>query len=1787
MVNASTIDTAKNEYVWRDKIGESRTVSADPASNFDIEEIRITANDTYIYFLIKSADITGIDIPHFAISIDTDTSLTDSQLPWIDDDSTATGSMGLGDEYSQKIRAERNIVICSSEAATTRVFLYADDGSSWYVPVSGDWEACASEPNNVFEFKIKRSDICLDNAKTFRFALASADNVIGNPQTIDTTEDYNPDSLDSMSIVRISTGSGTGQYHSDPANDLNAWDEEISDSDIDFWCQLSISADGTLSNNAPDVEASNPSPADNGKYSTDAKPPLSWTPGSDSDSGDYVTSYLLEFATHTDLGSNLGGAGEYGYRVNIGSSTSPSWTIPNDLKNDLTYYWRVFSRDACGTLSASPGVWSVKVDSVAPSAITALSALTGDSGGEVNLSWTATGDNDLSGALPAGSNFRIEYASWTAVVWSTNTATSGAGSYITISTAVSAGTICSRTVDSLTEGVTYYFRIWTADEIPNWSAISNAATAYAYVTPPAPPPDDGAMVVYYSTLSAVANIPQYRTLTEGTTTWSSVASANSVGHLVRYWQVLRNSPRENVKLLATLDHGDDLQTQRWTSSGWGTVQDIDLNVGGHAKRCFDLCYEHNSGDALLVYYDGTDTTPHYQTLAKGQSAWVDHGAVSPYEISGAPTWIRLESRLGSDAILLAAQDVNADLFAMLWDGSGWLQVSSTTLTTSLSHTNQCFDVACEYQSGNFMVVYGTPTVSVKYRRLLSGTTSWEAEGGLADADAAVRWVKLASEKRAGSNYIICGNLDDGNDLDVQVWDGSSWGTSVEVSATVESDAKRSFDVEWEATSEHRGIVVYAQNNSQDLRYGTIDGKTVNDIDGNSLDVDDITSDEPDTVRLCPDPYSDDIWAIYSVGHTASTATICAERWKGIAESSWDGAKKLTTTSYESDPYENFSIAYGTYPAPPAADTTPPCAISNLTAIAGSDDGEVTLTWTAPGDDGAGGNVSGGLYRIKAATYNITSANFGSVANNGYYSFTVDVSTSYNTQGTEHSYGFTGLYPGTTYYFAMKLRDENAANWASWSDTASSSDTAPAQDLAPPAPSNLTVQPGQNKISLTWTEVTGEPDLDYYKIYRDSSTPYNYADAYTITVDTGNSSYLDTGLSNTVTYYYKMTVVDLGDSGNGLFSHARESAFSNEKSTSPLGEMLTPEAFLVYFASSTNQVLRETPQCGSWSGSSWASGYDVKRITQTATGWYVVKKCPTADKWMFGIQDSAKVLNVMIYDETAKEWSAPKKLTTNISYAGSRGFDIEFEQQSGRAVIVYKDANTKIPQAVTWTDTGGWGTAFALSISTNGAGYVAWLELIPKPNSNDMLLMISDSYKDLSAHVWFATSTQTGSSILLDTELETYGQSCFDGAYEMQSGDAMVAWDNDTGQIRYRILSGSSWGAEQPGPQNIGVDIWWVRLVSDPKSDAMILGTLDGATPFDINVSSWNGTNWGTTTEVEASASVSTTRPFDIAWETSSGDGLVVFNDGTSVPKARRLSAGVWDGADTSASDVAAAPCCVQLVSDNNTDDIMLVTCNADATPDIYVQKWDGSSNSFGSAALITDNSSNKNGSAYSHNFAAAYPYVQPTDNTAPAAITTLSASTRTLTGEVALSWEAPGDDSWTGELGASDDVARFAIQYATYTEVSWSKDSADVTIDTYTVTPYDIQSYDFSLNSETTYYFRIWTRDEASAGNWSDISVGATVWCRIAPAAVTALSSLAEDNGDVQLSWIAPGDDGTTGSISDGQWKIRYSTISTVDWTTASSGWTDYDDKYEFLIDTSCAAISEHGKNINGLHGGE
>jgi len=125
-------------------------------------------------------------------------------------------------------------------------------------------------------------------------------------------------------------------------------------------------------------------------------------------------------------------------------------------------------------------------DSVAPSVVTSLTAETGSSISTVKLSWLSPGDDGTIGIIwndSVNSNsynwynsdmgrFRIDYATypktWNYVDYK-----------VEIATITSYGNFNSYIVSGLLDAVTYYFCVWTCDNVGNWSENSNISTATA------------------------------------------------------------------------------------------------------------------------------------------------------------------------------------------------------------------------------------------------------------------------------------------------------------------------------------------------------------------------------------------------------------------------------------------------------------------------------------------------------------------------------------------------------------------------------------------------------------------------------------------------------------------------------------------------------------------------------------------------------------------------------------------------------------------------------------------------------------------------------------------------------------------------------------------------------------------------------------------------------------------------------------------------------------------------------------------------------------------------------------------------------------------------------------------------------------------------------------------------------------------------------------------------------------------------------------------------------------
>ncbi len=227
-----------------------------------------------------------------------------------------------------------------------------------------------------------------------------------------------------------------------------------------------------------------------------------------------------------------------------------------------------------------------------------------------------------------------------------------------------------------------------------------------------------------------------------------------------------------------------------------------------------------------------------------------------------------------------------------------------------------------------------------------------------------------------------------------------------------------------------------------------------------------------------------------------------------------------------------TIAGNTLPPP---DTTPPAAVMDLVAVAQTPM-SLTLSWTAPGDDGDTGTAS--VYDLRYLTYPITAANW-------VWAIQARDEPDPLPAGQTQLFEATDLLPQTTYYFAMKTADE-LGNWSPLSNTATGTTEPASGDIIPP--SRITdLSAGSatmNSAVLTWT-ATGddyrEGTATTYDI-RYSTTAFSevtwdnalqVADIPAPLPSGSTQSHTVTGLSPGIIYYFGMKAADEVPNWSGL------------------------------------------------------------------------------------------------------------------------------------------------------------------------------------------------------------------------------------------------------------------------------------------------------------------------------------------------------------------------------------------------------------------------------------------------------------------------------------------------------------------------------------------------------------------------------------------------------------------------------------------------------------------------------
>ncbi len=194
---------------------------------------------------------------------------------------------------------------------------------------------------------------------------------------------------------------------------------------------------------------------------------ISWTsPGDDGNSGT-ADEYDIRYATSAITGVNWDAATQAtGEPSPQAAGQTESFTI-SGLDPSTQYYIAIKAADEVPNWSALSNVIAVSTldEDTSPERITSF-AISGSTNNSVSLAWTSPGDDDASGTA---STYDIRYSTSLINAGNFNSATQVSGE----PSPQIAGSSESFTVSGLDPSTQYYFAIKAADEVPNWSDLSN------------------------------------------------------------------------------------------------------------------------------------------------------------------------------------------------------------------------------------------------------------------------------------------------------------------------------------------------------------------------------------------------------------------------------------------------------------------------------------------------------------------------------------------------------------------------------------------------------------------------------------------------------------------------------------------------------------------------------------------------------------------------------------------------------------------------------------------------------------------------------------------------------------------------------------------------------------------------------------------------------------------------------------------------------------------------------------------------------------------------------------------------------------------------------------------------------------------------------------------------------------------------------------------------------------------------------------------------------------------
>jgi hypothetical protein len=275
-------------------------------------------------------------------------------------------------------------------------------------------------------------------------------------------------------------------------------------------------------------------------------------------------------------------------------------------------------------------------------------------------------------------------------------------------------------------------------------------------------------------------------------------TTDEIGDNVGQYTVMTaaEAPTRDEIIVIGVDTGGDITAQLGFGSTWNEVgaplSTPLASISDNTSHSFDVAYESNSGDALMVWSDGTGGNRPFKYAVWDGTAWTNPPKFDA-GIDGQVIEMHLAADPNSNEMVLVISNTDNEVWALVWDGDtdSWGDERLLDDGTGVVDSDDAVFVVYQQLSGDAVVVYSDRDAGVGddlYYRIWDG--SWGAQGTITHPGlGSDRPDRITMAAHAGSDTIGLAVRTDTNEVWTAVWDGSGpWIAALSGSGLTGGDA---------------------------------------------------------------------------------------------------------------------------------------------------------------------------------------------------------------------------------------------------------------------------------------------------------------------------------------------------------------------------------------------------------------------------------------------------------------------------------------------------------------------------------------------------------------------------------------------------------------------------------------------------------------------------------------------------------------------------------------------------------------------------------------------------------------------------------------------------------------------------------------------------------------------------------------------------------------------------------------------------------------------------------------